>query len=568
MSILKFIIGLSATLILPSSLQAAKKADCNISWKPVFSNVEYEGTDSVYLKNPLGEYEFYNPVLQGCFPDPSICRKGDDYYLVCSSFAMVPGAPVFHSKDLVNWRQIGHILDRPSQLRVSGCGTSQGMMAPAISYNPANDTFYMITTVDGNFVVKSKDPAGPWSDPIKLGFNGIDPSLFFDDDGKAYVVHNDAPRKALWEGHRIIRMWEYDVEHDCLVEGSEHVIVNGGTKFQNKPFWIEAPHIYKKEGKYYLMCAEGGTGDSHSEVVFMSDNVQGPYVEAPSNPVLSQRYLRPDRDNKVDWAGHSDMVVGPDGKWYGVFLAIRPNVNGRTVTGRETFMLPVDWSGTWPVFENGLIPIEPKLKLPEGTENNRGKNGFLPQGNFGFHDDLKSDTLDYRWVGLRRPVLDMGALTGKGLQFTPNEFNITHNYPLSAALTRQIHNNFSFSADLVYKPRNEKDLAGIACIQSNKYNYVFGVTRKDKKYYIVLQRTENGISSVVDSSPLVYDGRINLRVSAKDDKYSFAFSLDGGKTYKELGEPQSGDILSTDVAGGFVGNMLGLYSTANNNAIP
>lgn len=554
--------------ILPVMMYAKRESTVKPSDRPIFTNVEYSGHDSVFIKNPLGENEFYNPILQGCYPDPSICRKGNDYYLVCSSFVMVPGAPIFHSKDLVNWQQIGHVLDRPSQLHVTERGTSQGMMAPSISYNPANDTFYMITTVDGNFVVKAKNPAGPWSDPIRLNFRGIDPSLFFDDNGKAYIVHNDAPRNPSWDGHRIIRMWEYDVDKDSLVPGSSRVIVNGGTKFHKKPFWIEAPHIYKRNGKYYLMCAEGGTGDTHSEVVFMSDSVTGPYIEAPSNPILSQRHLNPNRDYKVDWAGHSDVVQGPDGNMYGVFLAIRPNINGRTVTGRETFILPVDWSGKWPVFENGLTPIEPKLKLPAGVVNRRGKDGFLPHGNYGFHDDLSADTLDYRWIGLRKPVLDMAILTGKGLQFIPNEYNITHNRPLSAAWTRQIHNDFSFSTDIIYKPRNEKDLAGIACIQSNKYNYVFGITRRGKQYFIVLQRTADGVSSVVASSPLVYDGKINLMVSAADDEYHFAYSLDGGVSYVSLGTPQSGDILSTDVAGGFVGNMLGLYSTANNTALP
>ena len=568
MNHIKIFVLTAFVFLLPIGVWSKKNGTVKPSDKPIFTNVEYFGEDSVYINNPLGEGEFYNPILQGCYPDPSICRKGGDYYLVSSSFAMMPGAPIFHSKDLVNWRQIGHVLSRPSQLHVSDRGTSGGMMAPAISYNPDNDMFYMITTVHCNFIVKAKNPAGPWSDPIPLKFNGIDPSLFFDDDGKAYIVHNDAPRKGLWKGHRTIKMWEYDVENDCLVPGSDHVIVNGGTKFHKKPYWVEAPHIYKHNGKYYLMCAEGGTGENHSEVVFMSDKVYGPYIEAPSNPILSQRYLDPKRKNKVDWAGHSDIVEGPDGKFYGFFLAIRPNVNDRTVTGRETFLLPVDWSGKWPVFENGLIPIEPILKLPQGVRNLTGKNGFIPQGNFGYKDNLTADTLDYRWFGLRIPIDSVARTTKRGLQFMPNEFNITHDRPLSGAWTRQIHTDFSFSAEMAYLPRNEKDLAGIACIQSSKCNYVFGVTCKGKEYWLVLQRNAKGNGNIVASHPLEYNARINLKVSAHNDEYQFSYSLDGGKTYIDFGKPQSGDILSTDVAGGFVGNMLGLYSTANNNAIP
>lgn len=559
----KMVMSLAALcmLTIPTT---AKETTTKPSDKPIFTDVEYVGEDSVYTANPLGEDEFYNPILQGCYPDPSICRKGDDYYLVCSSFAMMPGAPIFHSKDLVNWRQIGHVLDRPSQLHVSDRGTSGGMMAPSISYNPHNDTFYMITTVHCNFVVKAKNPSGPCSEPIRLGFNGIDPSLFFDDDGKAYIVHNDKSPNPLWEGHRTIKMWEYDVENDRLIPGSDHIIVDGGTKFHKKPYWIEAPHIYKRNGKYYLMCAEGGTGDTHSEVVFMADKVTGPYVEAPSNPILSQRYLDPTRKYKVDWAGHSDLVEGPDGKLYGVFLAVRPNVNGKTVTGRETFILPVDWSGTWPVFENGLIPIEPKLKLPKGVRNMAGTNGFLPKGNFSYTDNLTSDTLDYRWFGLRIPVDSVARHTKKGLQLIPNENNINIDKPLSAAWTRQIHKDFSFSTTMSYMPRNEKDLAGIACIQSRRFNYVFGVTRNGNEYILELQRTAHGKNEVLSSYSIPYKGKISLRVSAHNDEYQFSYSLDGGNSYQDFDKPQSGDILSTDVAGGFVGNMLGLYSTTNN----
>src|SRR5680860_415481 len=161
---------------------------------PVFSKVIYEGNDRVYNENPLESDEFYNPILQGTYPDPSIARKGDDYYMVTSSFAMFPGVPIFHSKDLVNWIQIGHVLDRKSQLKVQDAGISAGIYAPDIRYNTHNDTFYMITTQIaggvGNMVVKTKDPKDGWSDPIKLDFQGIDPAIFFDDDGKAYVVHN------------------------------------------------------------------------------------------------------------------------------------------------------------------------------------------------------------------------------------------------------------------------------------------------------------------------------------------------------------------------------------------
>ena len=306
--------------------------DKKITGFPVFSSFVYQGKDPLYKDNPLKPDEFYNPILQGCYPDPSITRKGDDFYLVCSSFAMFPGVPIFQSKDLVNWKQIGHVLDRVSQLEVHDCGISAGIYAPQILYNKNNDTFYMITTEFsggfGNIVVKTKDPLKGWSDPIKLDFNGIDPSLFFDDNGKGYVIHNDAPDKGkeLYNGHRVIKIWEYDVKTDKIIPGTDKIIVDGGVDLSKRPIWIEAPHIYKKNGRYFLMCAEGGTGGWHSEVIFVSDNAKGPYTPAPSNPILTQRYFAQDRANKVDWAGHADLVLGPDNKqYYGVFLAVRPN---------------------------------------------------------------------------------------------------------------------------------------------------------------------------------------------------------------------------------------------------
>jgi Beta-xylosidase len=230
-----------------------------------FTQFTYQGKDRIYDENPLNAGEFYTPILQGCYPDPSICKKGNDYYLVNSSFAMFPGVPIFHSTDLVNWKQIGYVLDRKSQLKVEDCGISAGIYAPTIRYNAGNDTFYMITTQIsgnvGNMVVKTKDPMKGWSDPIKLDFAGIDPDIFFDDNGKAYIIHNDAPDpgKELYNGHRVIKIWDYDVEKDCVVPGTSKILVDGGVDLSKHPIWIEGPHMYKKDGKYYLMCAEGGT---------------------------------------------------------------------------------------------------------------------------------------------------------------------------------------------------------------------------------------------------------------------------------------------------------------------
>ena len=564
----KWVVALSLALLSTASFSQSKSENA-----PIFSQATYQGDDQIYKDNPLKPGEFYNPILQGCYPDPAITRKGDDYYMVVSSFAMFPGVPIFHSKDLVNWKQIGHVLDRVSQLDVHDTGISAGVYAPGITYNKNNDTFYMITTAFagglGNFVVKTKDPLKGWSDPIKLKFDGIDPSIFFDDDGKGYIVHNDAPARGqeLYNGHRVIKVWDYDVEKDQVIPGSDKMIVNGGVDLSKKPIWIEAPHLYKKDGKYFLMCAEGGTGGWHSEVVFVSNSPKGPFIPAGSNPILSQRYLPRDRKNKVDWAGHADLVLGPDNKYYGVFLGIRPNEKDRVNIGRETFILPVDWSGDFPVFENGLVPMEPKLKTPKGVENKTISNEFFPNGNFTYNETFTGSSLDFRWIGLRGPREDFITLSKKGLVIKPFETNVNELKPTSTLFYRQQHNTFSFSTTVDFKPQTEKNLAGIVNLQSEKFNYVFGITASGKDRYLVLQRTEKGKSVILGSEKITPKGVVKLQVKAQGDQYQYSYSVDG-TNWVNFGAPVSGDILSTNVAGGFTGSLIGLYATAANDALP
>lgn len=564
-------ISISSLLLLILALNIVNAQTRTNKNHPLFSEFTYEGQDPVYENYQLNADEFHNPILQGCYPDPSITRKGDDYFLVSSTFSMFPGVPIFHSKDLVNWKQIGHVLDRKSQLKVVDSGISEGIYAPVIRYNPYNDTFYMITTQFagqiGNMVVKTKDPFKGWGEVNKLNFDGIDPSLFFDEDGKAYVIHNDAPDhgKELYEGHRVIKIWDYDLENDQVVPETDKIIVDGGVDITQEPIWIEAPHIYKKYGRYYLMCAEGGTGDWHSEVIFTSDNPRGPYTPAPNNPILSQRYLNPDRENKVDWAGHADLVEGQNGKYYGVFLAIRPNEEDRVNIGRETFILPVDWSGEYPVFENGLIPFEPKLKMPEGVENKTGKDGFFPNGNFTFNEDFQSPKLDFRWIGMRGPREDFITTSKNGLTITPFNVNLKEKTPTSTLFHRQQHNHFTATVSMEYTPHSSTDLAGLVCYQSEQFYYLFGITKKDNIDHLVLQRTEKGLSETIASVQIDANKPIHLQISAKGDNYTFNFSTDGNQ-FQNLGGELSGDILSTNVAGGFTGNLIGLHATSKNDA--
>src|SRR3569833_1146980 len=332
-----------------------------------FNYFEYHGHDAVFEQIAApGTYR--NPILPGFFPDPSITRVGDNFYLVNSTFTYFPGIPIFTSRDLVHWRQIGNVINRPRELNFDGKDVSRGIFAPTIRYH--HGLFYLITTaVDsgGNEVFVAKDPAGPWSDPFLLpGLEGgIDPSLFFDEDGKAYVVNNGLPEGgSKYEGHRAIWIQEFDPPTRKLV-GPRKMLVNGGIDLAKKPIWIEGPHLYRHDGWYILLCAEGGTSTQHSEVVLRSKSPWGPFEPYKGNPILTQRALPADRPDPVINAGHADLVEAPDGSWWAVFLASRAVEQIHYNTGRETFMLPVTWHDGWPVILSHGKPIPYVVQAPK-----------------------------------------------------------------------------------------------------------------------------------------------------------------------------------------------------------
>lgn len=358
-------ISLFAMLLAAASLGAEATSLGAEATSPsiAFDWFEYTGRDPD-LTSPAPAGYYRNPILAGFYPDPSICRVGADYYLVNSTFAYFPGIPIFHSRDLVHWTQLGHVVTRPGQLNYDGLGVSRGIFAPSIRHH--DGTFYLVCTMvdaGGNFLMTATNPAGPWSDPVWLGFDGIDPSIFFDDDGRAYIVNNGPPPETpLYQGHRAIWIQEFDPRAQKLT-GPREVLVNGGVDRSKHPIWIEAPHIFKKDGWYYLICAEGGTAEDHSEVVFRSRAARGPCVAWNRNPILTQRTLDPKRPDPVTCSGHADFVATPDGAWWAVFLACRPYEGNLYNTGRESFLLPVKWTDDgWPMI------LEPG---PAGAGNRR-----------------------------------------------------------------------------------------------------------------------------------------------------------------------------------------------------
>jgi xylan 1,4-beta-xylosidase len=517
--------------------------------------------------------QFTNPILAGFYPDPSICRVGKDYYLVTSTFAYFPGIPVFHSRDLVNWKLIGHVLDRPEQLNLDGQGVSRGLFAPTIRYNKG--LFYVICTqVDrgGNFIVTAKSPAGPWTNPVWLPeINGIDPSPFFDDDGKAYVIYNSIPpdNKSLYDGHRTIRIVALDVK-TLKVYGEETILVNGGVDITKKPVWIEAPHIFKKNGSYYLIAAEGGTAEQHSEVVFKSKSVLGPYVPSEKNPILTQRTLDAKREFPITSTGHADFVQTEEGSWWSVFLGCRPYApfdQNYFNTGRETFLAPVDWSGEWPVINPGLEKVQYHYPVPIKSGIARG---ITPHGgNFVVRDDFNAARLNPEWAFLRTPREPWYNLTERkgwlALQVRPE----TCSDPVNPTFLghRQQHATGSASVRLDFNAKAENEKAGLLIFQNETHFYFFCKSLSSGGGIIQLYSSTTGEKQsmhLLVSQPLQrIDGErpLELRIEARGSTYAFLYKLQTDD-WKVLKEEIDGRFLSTRIAGGFVGCMYAMYATS------
>lgn len=510
---------------------------------------------------------YTNPILSGFYPDPSICRVGDDYYIVNSSFAYFPGLPLFHSKDLVSWKQIGHAMDRPEQLDHTGAGVSRGLFAPAISYH--NGTFYIVCTlIDklGNFVITAKDPKGPWSNPVALPqVNGIDPSLFFDENGKAYILFNSIPpdNKPLHNGHRTIRMFEFDALNLKII-GPEKLLVNGGTDMSKKPVWIEGPHIYKKDGWYYLLCAEGGTGYNHSEVIFRSKNVDGPYVSYEKNPILTQRHLDPSRKDPITTTGHADLVETKEGKWYAAFLGCRPYEGDHYNTGRETFMLPVTWKDGWPVILEGDATVKYLDTVPMPSITRAVTNAF--SGNVHYNDNFKAVKLNPRWIFLRTPHTKWYDLSKKGLTVQLRPETIAGKANPSFIGHRQQNIICKATTMIGFSPATENEKAGLTIFYNeNRFYYVCVSRCEDAADNCVQLFRSTGDSTKMEllaSSPLPpgVKNNIMLRITATNEAYTFYYGYK--KIYRQIGAPQDVKYLSTKEAGGFVGCIFGLYATS------
>ena len=521
-----------------------------------FDRFSYQGSSQEAAQPAANEYR--NPVLSGYYPDPSITRVDDDYYLVNSSFTHFPGLPIFHSKDLVNWSQIGNAIDRPGQLNFDGLTVSRGVFAPDISYH--DGLFYIVNTcVDcrGNFVITAKDARGPWSDPVWLDFEGIDPSIYWEGQ-TAYILNNGPPNETpRYSGHRAIWIQQFDYRN-LKMTGERTLLINGGVDISKQPSWIEGPHLLRRDGLYYLIAAEGGTGDNHSEVVFRAKGVRGPFMPYPGNPILSQRGLDPNRAHPVTSAGHAKLVQTQQGEWWATFLATRPYGPDLYNIGRETFLLPVTWANGWPMIlePNKAIPFAArKPNLPTQARAVEPVNG-----DFTIVDEFDGDKLSLAWIGIRTPRKPVYTLQGGALVLQPSApLGDVKGVPAFIG-RRQQHHIANVTTTLTYTPEKDGARAGLAAVQNDDSWLFFGITRIGGQRVIALIAREKAKTErVVASVPFIGE-TATLLLHANGGLMSFEYRDGSGDQVLPVKSDFDVTFLSTKAAGGFVGTVIGPYT--------
>jgi xylan 1,4-beta-xylosidase len=494
---------------------------------------------------------FQNPILSGMHPDPSICRVGDDYYLVNSSFEYFPGVPIYHSKDLVHWEQIGYCLTRKNQLNLEHARSSGGIYAPTLRYH--DGTFYMVTTLvdtGGNFYVTARNPAGPWSDPIWVDHAGIDPSLFFDDDGTVYYTRHEGA------GNGYIGQAKINITTGKL-EGDLREIWRG-----TSGVWPEGPHLYKIHGKYFLMIAQGGTSYGHMVNIARSDSPWGPFVSDPNNPILTQR---DHPDALIQALGHADLVDTPDG-WWMVCLGIRPQGGKFHHIGRETFLTRVKWTDdNWPV----VSPIELVMPAPNLPEHMWKKEPA--------RENFNGASLPPEWNYLRNPYENEYSFKERPEYLRLWGSAVTLNDRDSPAFVgrRQTFLSGRVATRLSFNPQHENEEAGLVVRGNDKNHYEIGITLHDGERQVFFRKVLEGNASEPVQYQAIGSGDVILSVKARPLSYDFLYQSSHGRA-KSMGTALTRDLssekLTLEKIGNynFTGAYFGLYATGNGqtNSVP
>lgn len=466
-----------------------------------------------------------NPIVRGYAPDPSICRVGNDFYLVNSSCEYFPGVPIRHSRDLVNWSLIGHCLTTATQVPLASARSSQGIYAPTLRYHEGR--FFMVTTNvggGGNFIVHTNEIEGPWSEPIYLPIEGIDPSLFWDEDGTCYLTSQSS------SGVQQVVIDPLTGEFS-----GEPKVIWGGTGGQ----WPEGPHLFRREGMYYLTIAEGGTEYGHMQTIARANSQWGPFEPCPRNPILTHRSLA----SQFHALGHADFFQDTRGGWWLVCLGIRPN--GYPYAhhlGRETFLCPVTWDDDgWPIVgHHGTAPVD--LELPVDRVESDG-----------WRDDFDA-SISPEWSFIRNPNTTLYSLDERAGHLVLTGTNTGLGEVGSPSWIGRPQRNFGMTFEASFEATlNAGDEVGISIRMNEQHRYELFAT-KDR---VQVRQTIGDLTQITASSPLRSTWPFRLRVTSDVETYRFWYSQ--GEDYLQLGTAKT-RYLATEVAGGFTGVMLGLYA--------
>jgi alpha-N-arabinofuranosidase len=522
---------------------------------------------------------FINPIITGAHPDPSICRVGDDYYIVNSSFEFFPGLPIHHSKDLVNWELIGYGLHREDQVNAEmnlvDVQSDGGIHAPTIRYHKG--TFYIITTNvynrgDGsaglmrNFIITAKQPSGPWSEPhIIEGAPGIDPDIFFDGNGKVYFTGTHDIGDMNKNGIGEIWIQELNLT-DWKLVGERHTVWDGVFGC-----CTEGPHIYKENGLYYLMVAEGGTGKNHAVMIAASKNIFGPYDENPRNPILTSRHITD--KYFVNSTGHADLIELPDGRWYMVALGKRNDLNGDSNMGRETYLIPVTWEPAivkweqvsktkwepikylWPVVAPQTGKVERYTPLPFPEKIQYRNDVFIDDF------DLKKLNLDWNFVRLPKNGTYSISENSGYFRLYAKPGVIENRKQFSFVGFRQKESDFEYEVKMKFSPIDEKVECGIIHYQK-EYNYLSSTVYKDnRKFYLILKLAEKNKNPISLKKIRLnnYKDQIIFKVVSINDEYDFLYSLDNGNSFESYSKTKAEVVLDRNYTGAY----LGMYATSN-----
>ena len=477
--------------------------------------------------------KFSNPIIPGFHPDPSFCRAGEDYYLVTSSFEFFPGVPIYHSRDLVNWTQIGHVFDRDSQLPLQKVRPSNGVFAPTIRYH--DGTFFVITTnvgSTGNLIVHATDPAGPWSEPALVDQGGIDPSLFFDEDGKVYYT-------GTLSGPEFVQgIALFEVDPFTGKKLSEPKLIWCGTGGR----YPEAPHIYKINGLYYLMIAEGGTEYGHMVTIARAQDIYGPYESCPHNPILTHARLAA-QYNPIMGTGHADLLEAHDGSWWLTFLAFRPSESYFHHLGRETFLSPVGWKDGWPVVNEGR-PVELQMDCPTLPA--------CPVKPLPVRDDF-SRGIGFAWNYLRNPRGECYAAGADGLTLTGCEDTLDSGYTPTFLGRRQEQFDMRCAARLAPLSPQGDGRCGLSVFYNYQHHY--DLCLEGGKLCLIKQVGDMRVTAF--ETP--WAGECELEIRADRFTYSFYFAQPGGE--KRLAGRALTRFVSTEATpSSFTGVYLAMFA--------